>query len=99
MCDESLNNHPDTSRYLRAHFVDWIFHVNQCLEKKDTTLPYLALNMMDRYYKNQSIPQAAHDLQLNGVTCLFIVSKVFEIIPIDLHQMIQEMCFMKFSDQ
>ena len=51
MCNDPLAHHPDTTKYLRAHFVDWVFHVHKCLEKSDTTVPYLALNMMDRYYQ------------------------------------------------
>ncbi|CDW86962.1 n-terminal domain containing protein [Stylonychia lemnae] len=99
MVEDPLKNHPENTKYLRAHFVNWIFHVNQCLDKKDTTLPYLALNLMDRFYKHQTISQSYHQLQLNGVTCLFIVSKVFEIVPIDLPQMIQELCRGKYSDE
>lgn len=50
MCEDPLQNHPDTTKYLRAHFIDWLFHALKCLEKQDTTIPYMALNMMDRYY-------------------------------------------------
>jgi len=54
MIVDPFKNHPENSKYLRAHFVDWIFHVNQCLDKKDTTLPYLALNLMDRFFMHQT---------------------------------------------
>ena len=54
MCENPLENHPDTSKYLRAHFIDWLFHALKCLDKSDTTIPYMALNMMDRYYQFQS---------------------------------------------
>lgn len=93
MCEDILKNHPDVTPYLRAHFISWIFHVMECLNKQDHTLLFLAINLMDRYYKAKPEAQKAADLQLNGVTCLFIVSKIFEVDPLHLGIMTTEMCF------
>jgi hypothetical protein len=34
-----LENHPEVSKFLRAHFIDWVFHVWTCLNKEDENIP------------------------------------------------------------
>jgi TorA maturation chaperone TorD len=46
-----LNSHPAVSHFLRAHLINWLVNVCEVLKKEDATLPFVAVNMMDRFYK------------------------------------------------
>ena len=39
----------EITRYLRAHLADWLTHVCEVLSKEDFTLPFIAMNMCDRF--------------------------------------------------
>jgi hypothetical protein len=54
--------------------------------------------MMDRYLDANPFV-APNDLQLLGVTCYFIISKIVEIESLHLGQMEAEMCFYKYSQR
>ena len=49
-----LENHPQLTKFLRAHLVDWLMHVCNVLPKDDQTLPFVAINIMDRYFRHTS---------------------------------------------
>jgi hypothetical protein len=75
-----LDNHPQISKFLRAHLVDWLMHVCHVLPKEDQTLPFVAVNMLDRYFsKTFKCNQETSQVQLTGLTGLFMASKYFEI--------------------
>ena len=46
-----LDKHPQCSKYLRAHLIDWLMHVCDVLTKDDLTVPFVAVSLMDRYFK------------------------------------------------
>lgn len=52
---------------------------------------------MDRFYHLTKKPQPPHEVQLTGLTGLFICSKYFEVTPIFMDQMLQDMCYNKYS--
>jgi hypothetical protein len=75
-----LDNHPQITKYLRAHLVDWLMHVCHVLPKEDQTLPFVAISMMDRYFRNtRKMNCEGSQVQLTGLTGLFMASKYFEI--------------------
>ena len=45
MLDGILDNHPDISKFLRAHLINWLVHVCEVLTKDDATLPFVAISM------------------------------------------------------
>ena len=45
-----LDKHPSITRFLRAHLVDWLFHVCHVLPKDDYTLPFITIKMLDRFF-------------------------------------------------
>ena len=51
MLDGILDSHPNITRFLRAHLIDWLTHACEVLPKEDCTLPFVAVSMMDRFYK------------------------------------------------
>ena len=99
MLDGILDNHPDISKFLRAHLINWLVHGCEVMTKDDATLPFVAISMMDRYYKVMKQPEPSKDVQLTGLTGLFIASKFFEITPIFMDQLIKDMCYGKYNQK
>ena len=99
MLDGILDCHPHITKFLRAHLIDWLIQVCEVLPKEDSTLPFVAINIMDRFYKLNRQSQPAVEVQLTGLTGLFIASKYFEVTPIFMDQMVNEMCYDKFSHE
>lgn len=98
MLDGILDCHPQVSKFLRAHLIDWLVHVTEVLpNKEDATLPFVAINIMDRFYKACKQPQSANEVQLTGLTGLFIASKYFEVTPIFMGDMVKDMCYEKYT--
>lgn len=52
---------------------------------------------MDRFYKHSLKSQPSEEVQLTGLTALFITSKYFEIMPIHMEQLINQMCYQKYN--
>lgn len=73
---ECLKNHPEINHFIRAVVVDWMKEVCQEYEYSRETF-HIAVNYMDRYLgltKNFMRKK----IQLLGITCLFIASKLDE---------------------
>ena len=66
---------------MRAILTDWIIDVHSKFKLLPETL-YLAVNIMDRYLEKESVQR--QNLQLIGITALFIASKYEEIYPPEL---------------
>jgi hypothetical protein len=62
MCNGILKNHPEISKFLRAHLINWIFHVSEVLAKEDKTLPFITINMLDRFLRRQTTAQPAREI-------------------------------------
>ena len=59
MVSKVLDRHDSViTRYLRAHLVDWLMHVCEVLPKEDFTLPFIAVNMSDRFFMNTQAQMA-----------------------------------------
>ncbi|TNV81199.1 hypothetical protein FGO68_gene5972 [Halteria grandinella] len=99
MHDGILDAHPSITRFLRAHLIDWLTHACEVLPKEDCTLPFIATGMMDRFYKASKVAQPESEIQLTGLTGLFIASKYFEITPIFLKQLVSEMGYDKYTQK
>jgi len=68
--------------------LDWMIQVFRVL-KKSTLITYLmAVSLLDKYYKAQKDHEEKedkNDLHLTGLTCIFIASKLEDVIPIHMH--------------
>lgn len=71
----------EISYKFRNILVDWIVEVHSHFKLQEETL-FLCVNLLDRVFERTSVRKS--DLQLIGVTCLFIASKVEEIYPPEL---------------
>lgn len=57
MLSDILKAHPAITSFLRAHLIDWLLHAIEVLDKQDATLPFVAVSIMDRFYKLTTDPQ------------------------------------------
>ncbi|XP_050993298.1 G1/S-specific cyclin-E2-like [Labeo rohita] len=75
----SLHGHPSLRSKMRAMLLDWLMEVCEAYTLHRETF-YLAQDFFDRYMLSQSDVKK-DQLQLIGITALFISSKIEEIYP------------------
>ncbi|KAK7067142.1 G1/S-specific cyclin-E1 [Halocaridina rubra] len=74
-----LSQHPSLQARMRAILLDWLTEVCE-VHKLHRETYYLATDYIDRYLTaSHDVPK--QQLQLIGITCLFIASKIEEIYP------------------
>lgn len=78
-----LSRHPGLNSRMRAILLDWLIEVCDSYWLHRETL-YLAQDFVDRYLNVQE-DTPKEQLQLVGVTALFIASKIEEIYPPKIH--------------
>ncbi|XP_052815228.1 G1/S-specific cyclin-E-like [Mya arenaria] len=78
--DQNLfDKHPALHARMRAILLDWLIEVCEVYKLHRETF-YLATDFLDRFLTTQS-NILKHQLQLLGITCLFIAAKLEEIYP------------------
>lgn len=76
---QMFQRHPTLQPRMRAILLDWLIEVCEVYKLHRETY-YLAMDYIDRYLSiHQNVPK--NQLQLIGITCLFIAAKVEEIYP------------------
>jgi len=73
-----MSQQQDINEKMRAILVDWIIEVHLKFKLLPETL-FITVNLIDRYLSQTSIKR--NNLQLVGVTCMFIASKYEDIYP------------------
>ena len=74
-----LHRHPTLQARMRSILMDWLSEVCEVYRLNRDTY-YLCIDFIDRYLSYQTdIPK--QQLQLLGITCLFIAAKIEEIYP------------------
>lgn len=74
-----LHRHPTLQARMRSILMDWLSEVCEVYRLNRDTY-YLCIDLIDRYLSYQSdVPK--QQLQLLGITCLFIAAKIEEIYP------------------
>mmetsp|Transcript_5972 Transcript_5972/g.7234 ORF Transcript_5972/g.7234 Transcript_5972/m.7234 type:complete len:120 (+) Transcript_5972:282-641(+) len=68
---------------LRARMIDWMIEVLTNFKCDDQTF-FLAVSLLDRYFKNKSETREISDLHIIGVTTMFIASKYEDIYPLKM---------------
>ena len=74
-----LDRHPDLQPRMRTIVLDWLIEVCE-LSKLQRETYYLAVDYFDRYLSTQRKVQQTQ-LQLIGITCLYVAAKVEENCP------------------
>lgn len=79
-----FKKHPSLQTRMRAILLDWLIEVCEVYKLHRETF-YLTVEYLDRYLsRKENISK--NQLQLIGITCLFIASKIEEIYPPKLHE-------------
>ena len=80
-----MNGQPHINAAMRSILMDWLIEVNLKMKHVPATL-YLIVNIVDRYLSKATVKRS--ELQLVGVTALFIASKYEEIYQCELEEMV-----------
>lgn len=80
-----MKDQPHINASMRSILIDWLIEVNLKWKYVPATL-YLTVNIVDRYLSKATVTRS--ELQLVGVTALFIASKYEEIYPRELDDMV-----------
>jgi hypothetical protein len=76
--------------------VDWMVEVLTTFKNSDQTF-FLAINMMDRFFKTVSKGLAGGELHLTGIVSMFIASKYEDIVPLMMKTVINKIGHNKFN--
>jgi cyclin A len=76
--------------------IDWMAEVLSTFKTSDQTF-FLAVNIMDRYFKNTDSLLKSSDLHLVGVATMFIASKYEDVIPLLMRTVINKIGHNKFT--
>ncbi|KAK4297342.1 hypothetical protein Pmani_030222 [Petrolisthes manimaculis] len=83
-CPDYLSQHSSLQARMRAILLDWLTEVCEVFKFHRETY-YLATDYIDRYLTvTENVPK--QQLQLIGITCLFIAAKIEEIYPRNLSE-------------
>jgi hypothetical protein len=77
-CDYLQELQDDVSEKMRATILDWLVDVHANFRLRDDTL-FMAVNLFDRFLAKRRLHR--NHLQLAGVACLLIASKIEEVHP------------------
>lgn len=80
----------------RAKVVDWVIEVLSIFKQSPQTV-FRALHLVDSYLRREQQPQTVTDLHLTGMACMLVASKLHEVVPIKLAQVVREIGKHKFS--
>lgn len=90
-----LQNHEISSR-MRAKMIDWLIEICLAYSCKNETL-FLALHLMDSYFRSSPRSIAVSELHLVGVTCIFMACKYEEVHPIRIKTVIRDIAHNKIQ--
>lgn len=76
--------------------VDWMGEVLYTFKASDQTF-FLAVNILDRYFKNTEKELRSSDLHLCGIVSMFIASKYEDVIPLLMKTILNKIGHNKFS--
>lgn len=76
--------------------VDWMIEVLTNFRCDDQTF-FLAINLLDRYFKNCIGTKEVSDLHVTGVTTMFIASKFEDIYPLKMKTVFEKIAHKKLD--
>tara|TARA_B110000285_G_scaffold192149_1_gene220348 strand:- start:666 stop:1019 length:354 start_codon:yes stop_codon:yes gene_type:complete len=76
--------------------VDWMIEVLTNFRCDDQTF-FLAINLLDRYFKNCAGSKEVSDLHVTGVTTMFIASKFEDIYPLKMKTVFEKIAHKKLD--
>lgn len=82
---------------IRTKMIDWMIEVLAAY-KSDTQTLFLSVILMDMYIKNCPSVLENSDIHLLGVTCMYIMSKYEDVIPIRISSVYHKISHKAFSE-
>ena len=76
--------------------VDWMIEVLTNFKCDDQTF-FLAVSLMDRYFKNCAHQKSIEELHPIGVTAMFIASKFEDVVPLRMRLVVEKIGHGKIS--
>lgn len=76
--------------------VDWMVEVLTTFKTSDQTF-FLAVNILDRYFKQSDRNLTSTDLHISGIISMFIASKYEDVIPLLMRTIINKIGHNKFE--
>lgn len=76
--------------------VDWMVEVLTTFKNSDQTF-FIAISLMDRYFKNTTKQLPSSDLHLVGIVSMFTASKYEDIIPLMMRTVVNKIGHNKFE--
>lgn len=76
--------------------VDWMLEVLTTFKNSDQTY-FLAVNILDRYFKLKEYSLPATELHLTGILSMFIASKYEDIVPLMMKTVVNKIGHNKFE--
>jgi len=95
LTDNCLMRHMITPA-LRARMIDWMIEVLTNFKCDDQTF-FLAVSLLDRYFKNKTEAREIKDLHIIGVTTMFIASKYEDIYPLKMKMVYEKIAHRKLA--
>lgn len=80
--------------------MDWMIQVYRVLNKSCPQTFFIATNVIDTYFTNsreQGVVLRKEDLHLIGISAVLISSKIEDVIPIFMDQILEDACHGKFQ--
>lgn len=76
--------------------VDWMVEVLTTFKNSEQSL-YLAVNLMDRYFKETSETFSGSELHIAGIVSMFIATKYEDVIPLLMKTVVNKISHNKFN--
>lgn len=74
--------------------IDWMIEVLTNFKCDDQTF-FLAVSILDRFFKGTQVPKEISDLHIIGVTSMFISSKTEDIYPLKMKMVYEKISHKK----
>jgi len=93
--EDCLMNHKITER-MRTRMVDWMIEVLTNYKCDEHTF-FLAVNLMDRYFKSTQKSLNPNDLHGIGIAAMFMASKFYDVYPLRLKIVYEKIAHKKLT--
>lgn len=93
-CKDPLSTHNITPLH-RQQVIEWLTEV--CLRYSTKQVFFLTVKLMDQFFQSFDQVLFPEDLHIVCVSCLFIASKLLDVVPVKLKTLLTKICMGKYS--
>jgi hypothetical protein len=80
--------------------IDWMIQVFKVMKRSEDSTFFLSVSILDRFFaamQEQSVVLDSNDLHLYGVVSLFLSSKVEDVVPMFMKEIVRDATHGKFT--